>query len=771
MGAISAVTRRARLNVGGAVQGVGFRPFVYRLASRLELGGWVANDNAGVTIEVEGDAGRVDEFVRALRKQPPPLADVTKVSVQEAEPTGSHDFEIRASTAGGPPTAVLHPDEATCPKCVSEVLDPADRRYLYPFTNCTDCGPRYTIIEAVPFDRENTTMRAFEMCIACADEYADPSSRRFHAVANACPDCGPRLTLWDRAGEVVSDGQAALEEAAQRIKVGGIVALKGLGGFHLLVDAYNDEAVTALRKRKNREEKPFAVMCAAWPEVETLCAPSPGERRLLGSSAAPIVLLRRREDARSSLAASVAPANPYLGVMLPYTPLHHLVLAAVGRAVVATSGNVSDEPIVTDEKDALSRLGGIADLFLVHDRPIARPMDDSIVQEVGGQMMVLRRARGFAPMSLDTGGSGPAALALGGHLKSAVACMNGAGVFVGRHVGDLETDLARAEFRKSVSDTCEMRGTVPDVVVHDRHPDYYSTRYAQETGIPALPVQHHLAHVVGCAAENAVEGPFLGVAWDGAGYGDDATVWGGEFLSVDGADWQRAGYLRRFRLAGGEQAIREPRRAAAGVLHEMSGQAALADGTWAAGVFSENERDLIAAMLERGVNSPFTSSAGRLFDAVAAIVGLCARASFEGQAAMALEFAIAPGDGLPENARCAVRKEDGAWVADWQPTLSWVVDSSRRGLDPGVIARCFHDALAEAIVDVAGAVGQQQVVLSGGCFQNRYLSARALARLEEEGFTPFAHSRIPPGDGGLAFGQLCWLARLHAQAPRDQETR
>ena len=630
---------RLRIVVLGAVQGVGFRPFVYRLARTLALDGWVMNTPQGVRIEVEGEAADLATFLVRVERDRPPRAILQSLEPCWLDAVSYRGFEIRESEHGGAPTALVLPDIATCADCLADILDPSNRRYRYPFTTCTNCGPRFSIIDALPYDRGATSMRTFAMCPACLAEYHDPADRRFHAQPNACPVCGPALALWDADGGELARADAALHAAAAAIAAGAIVAVKGLGGFHLIVDARSVAAIARLRARKHREEKPFAVMMPALADVREYCDVSPLEARLLASPESPIVLLDRRRGGRAP-ADGVAPRTPTLGVMLPYTPLHHLLLAEVGGPIVATSGNLSDEPICTDETEAVSRLAGVADVFLVHDRPIVRHVDDSIVRVMAGRERVLRRARGYAPLPVRIGADGAPMAAMGGHLKNTVAVAAGRNVFLSQHIGDLESAASVDAFHHAVESLERLFDVRPACVAADAHPDYVSTRAAASSGRPVVTVQHHVAHVAACMAEHEIDGPVLGVSWDGTGSGTDGTIWGGEFLNVDGAEWSRFACLRPFRLPGGARAIREPRRSALGVLHAMGAldEARIALG----GAFTSGERALIERALDRGLNAPVTTSAGRLFDAVAALLGLGDRSTFEGQAAMALEGAIDP---------------------------------------------------------------------------------------------------------------------------------
>ncbi len=751
---------RLRLRLRGAVQGVGFRPFVYRLATELRLSGWVMNSPQGVLIEVEGDKQRLDGFLLRVERERPPRASIQSLESSFLDATGLTGFSIRDSDGSGATTAVVLPDIATCPDCLCEVFDPADRRYLYPFTNCTNCGPRFTIITALPYDRPNTTMARFSMCDPCRREYEDPENRRFHAQPNACPSCGPHLELWDGAGKVLSTHHEALLKAAGLIRSGRILALKGLGGFHLLVDARNHAAVLRLRERKHREEKPLALMMPSFESAKAYCQVSDLEARLLSSPECPIVLLERRSDpSLEPIAPEVAPRNPFLGVMLPYTPLHHILLRELDFPVVATSGNLSDEPICTDELEALERLGGVADCFLVHDRPIARHVDDSVARILLGRELILRRARGYAPLPIHLAQPLPPLLAVGAHLKNAVAASVGPEVFVSQHIGDLETTQAFDAFRSVIAGLATLYDLHSTAVAADAHPDYLSTSFALRAGLPVIRVQHHYAHVLSCMAENGLEGPCLGVAWDGTGYGLDGTVWGGEFLRPAAATFQRVAHLRTFRLPGGEQAIKEPRRAAIGLLYELFGDALFTGEEFApVRAFSPRERRVLQGILARQINAPRTSAAGRLFDAVAAILGLHLGPQFEGQAAMELEWARA-GFETDEAYPVRISAEPSTLVLDWEPLVWEVLADARSNMPVARIAARFHNALVEGILAVAEQVGEERVVLTGGCFQNRYLTERAVARLRAEGFRPYWHQRIPPNDGGIALGQIVAASR------------
>ncbi len=777
---------RLKIAVRGAVQGVGFRPFVFRLAHELKLTGWVNNSLQGVFLEVEGPRAVLEKFLLRLESEKPPRSFIQSLEASWLDTVGFKDFEIRPSEAGGSKTALVLPDIATCPDCRREIFDPADRRYRYPFANCTNCGPRFSIIESLPYDRANTSMKSFTMCPQCQAEYNDPANRRFHAQPNACPVCGPHLELWP-GGRVCENAESprshergydALLTAAQAIREGKIVAVKGLGGFHLMADARNDKAVRLLRKRKQREEKPFALMFPSLASVKAGCEVSPLEERLLSSPESPIVLLNRLKSAirnpQSTISSLVAPGNPCLGAMLPYTPLHHLLLAELGFPVIATSGNLSDEPICTDEREALERLGRIADVFLVHNRPIVRHVDDSIVRVMLDRELMLRRARGYAPLPItlnprpSTLDSRPI-LAVGAHLKNAIALSIGPQVFISQHIGDLETEQANHAFRRVIADFEKLYEARPQIVAADLHPDYLSTKFAREltdgaqgTARPAkyVGVQHHIAHVLSCMAENELSPPALGVSWDGTGYGTDGTIWGGEFFIVTDKSVERVAHLRPFRLPGGDQAVKEPRRVALGLLCEIFGDAVFERKDLAsAAAFSKTELTALKTLLAKKMNSPVTSSMGRLFDAVASLVNLRQQIRFEGQAAMELEFAL-DGVNTDEAYSSSLVTRHSPLVLDWSPMIEAILSDVKGGATIGEISAKFHNALAEAIIAVAKHCGQNRVVLSGGCFQNRYLTERAVRRLQAEGFRPCWHQRLPPNDGGIALGQVIAALRL-----------
>lgn len=770
--------REARgIVVEGVVQGVGFRPWVHRLATAGGLGGYVRNDAAGVRIRVEGDVTALEGFLDSLAN-PPPLARVDRVRVHRTRPRGLSGFRILASRVAGDRTALVPPDTATCPACLKELFDPADRRYRHPFLNCTHCGPRLTIVRAVPYDRRRTTMASFRMCGACRREYEDPSDRRFHAQPTACPDCGPRLELLDASGRRLAQAARAADRgdpaadrdplllAVEALQEGRILAVKGLGGWHLACDATSAAAVARLRERKAREAKPLAIMARDVSAVRELCRLDAAEEALLRSPRAPIVLLEKRPD--HAVADEVAPGDPRLGVMLPYTPLHHLLLAEASRPLVMTSGNPSGEPIAYRDEDALRRLSGIADLFLTHDRPIHTRADDSVWRVCRGVRMPIRRSRGWVPEPVELPVSAPVPLlAFGGHLKNTFCFVRGKAAFPSQHLGDLETPEALQAFREGLDHYARLLDVRPAAVAHDLHPGYLSTAEARERaarhGLEQIPVQHHHAHVAGCLAEHGHSGSAIGVAFDGTGYGSDGTVWGGEVLVADLVGFERAAHLRPVPLPGGEAAVRQPWRMAAAHLRAATDRRHGAERRLRAAV-GEARWDGVLQVLERPTLSPPTSSVGRLFDAVAALLDLCLFSRYEGEAAMAVERAADPAaEGTyPVALSRSVDTSESRWIWDPAPILHALLSDLEDGRTVGTVAGRFHNTLVDAVVELCGRIGRERgletVALTGGCFQNGLLTARAATALEAEGFRVLLHRRLPPNDGGLSYGQAAVAA-------------
>ena len=740
------------------MQGVGFRPFVHAIAHRLGLSGMVGNDATGVFIEIEGPAALVGRFQEALAREAPPLAVIEGISARPVPPTGGQGFFIAGSVCGGQARTFVSPDIATCDDCLSELADPGDRRYRYPFVNCTNCGPRFTIVRGVPYDRPFTTMAGFPMCARCAAEYRDPADRRFHAQPICCPECGPVLRLTDPGGNPLPG--EPIVAAARLLQTGRIVAIKGLGGYHLAVDATSEESAAKLRARKHREDKPFAVMVADLTGATRLCEISGPARDLLTGPSRPITLLPRR--GHCPIAASVAPGNHDLGLVLPYTPLHHLLASEVPQYVL-TSGNVSDEPIAFTDEEAFARLGGIADAFLTHDRPIHMRTDDSVIRAGRGRVIPLRRSRGLAPRPLTLPVAAKrAVLGCGAELKNTFCLADGRHAFVSQHIGDLENYETLRSFTGGIEHLRRLFGISPQVVVHDLHPEYLSTKYALGLeGVELLGVQHHHAHIASCLADNGVDDRVIAVAFDGLGYGTDRTLWGGEFLLADLRDFTRAGHLVPVPLPGGTAAIREPWRMAAAYLdaagHAEFGTLTARHGDrWAA----------VVTMARCGLNAPLTSSAGRLFDAVAAILGIRDAVTFEGQAAIELEQCADPSvlDAYPVR----ISGNEPFLVHGTDLVQAVLADLGARVPVPVIAAR-FHNGVAELIVTACvrlrACTGIDVVALSGGVFQNQFLLGRAVPALEEQGLQVLTHRHVPPNDAGISLGQVAIAAARDHAAP------
>ncbi|MGN6392383.1 MAG: carbamoyltransferase HypF, partial [Gemmatimonadales bacterium] len=756
-GVAASSARRLRVRVEGVVQGVGFRPHVYRLASELGLAGFVLNDELGVLLEIEGEPAALERFLARLAAGAPPLARIERVHPEHIPPIGDVGFQIVASRRLGAGSTPISPDMATCAECLAELFDPADRRFRYPFINCTNCGPRFTIVRGVPYDRPLTAMAGFAMCAQCAAEYHDPASRRFHAQPNACPECGPRARLVDRDGLDMAPAGDPVHVAATSIMAGSIVAVKGIGGFHLACRADHEAAVAALRSRKHREEKPFALMVPDLDSARALVRLGAEEETLLESRARPIVLCACRGDA--PVAPSVAPRLRELGVMLPYTPLHFLLLADVGVPLVMTSGNVSDEPIAYHDEDARRRLGGIADLLLVHDRPIETRTDDSVVRTTstpdGHRAVVLRRSRGHVPGSLALPAETRPLLACGAELKSTFCLARGRDAWLGHHIGDLKNLETLESFREGVALFERLFAVEPEVVAHDLHPDYLSTRYALERdGSRRVAVQHHHAHLAACLAEHGEIGKAIGAIYDGAGYGPDGTIWGGELLFGGVAGFERVGHLRPVRLPGGDRAAREPWRMACAWLAVVLGREP--DVPFALrGCVDSRQWHAMAELARTGVASPVTTSMGRLFDAAAALIGVRGITSYEGQAAIELE-AIADGHETARYSLGVGEAADGIVVDPGEMILALARDAAA-GVAPGVMAARVHNAIAgattEAVARLAESCGTQLAVLSGGVFQNRRLLERTRECLSAAGLRVLTPERVPPNDAGIAYGQ------------------
>jgi hydrogenase maturation protein HypF len=750
--------KRIRVHITGIVQGVGFRPFVYRLAASLRLTGWVMNTPAGVLLETQGPREKLQRFVRDLRDQAPPLAVIHGVCSEEIAPAEEEGFAVRSSGGGGEEVAIA-PDGHVCADCLTELFDPTDRRYRYPFINCTNCGPRYSIIRGVPYDRPLTTMATFVMCAACRAEYENPAHRRFHAQPNACPDCGPRLRLLDKQGREMSGEPLAV--AVDLLQKGRILAVKGLGGYHLAVDAENEPAVAELRRRKQRDQKPFALMA---PDLAALAdyAECDGiAEKLLQGPERPIVLLPKRYPNR--IASLVAPGNGYFGVMLPYTPLHHLLLRDRFGALVMTSGNLADEPICFRDEEALTRLAHIADFFLTHDRQIHVRNDDSVIRVFRDQPVFLRRSRGYAPRPVTLPARQRSVLAVGAELKGTVCLTRGDKAFLSQHLGDLKNVATLDSLEETVRHLKGILKIRPELVAHDLHPDYFSTTWARERcDLPTIPVQHHHAHLASCMAENGLEGEVIGVIFDGTGFGTDGTVWGGEFLVGGYERFERRGHLLQMPLPGGDAAIREPWRMALAWLHGLFGDGTFQHALHCTAAVAPADRPLVLRMLEKRINSPLTSSCGRLFDAVASLLGVRQTVAYEGQAAIELE-ALAETSATIETYPFRLVETGDRTVLDFSAMLCDLLWELAQDRPRGDLARRFHNTLAAGATSmcekIRAAGGLDRVVLSGGVFQNRLLSEGLCTELEERGFQVFTQRLVPPNDGGLALGQAIIAGR------------
>lgn len=746
---------RIRYLFTGIVQGVGFRPFIYRLARRHDLAGWVRNHSAGVYAEVEGNPDHVADFIHDVMATPPPMAEVHIAQTWELPPQSESGFVILGSEQSPAKKALITPDIATCDDCLAEMKNATDRRHHYPFINCTNCGPRLTIIRDIPYDRQRTSMACFPLCPLCQKEFDDPANRRFHAQPNACPICGPVLRLLDQKGQEISGGGTPWQEAVTLLRQGAVFAIKGLGGFHLAVDAENDAAVQNLRQRKHRPEKPLAVMAPDIEAVRHFAHINEEEERLLVSPQRPIVLLRQRQG--NDLAPSIAPGMDTVGIMLPYTPLHHLLFAdGFLTALVLTSANKTDEPICIANREAIERLQGIADYFLVHNRDILIRCDDGVAAVYAGEAMLLRRSRGLTPKPLALATSLPPVLALGAQMKGQICLLRENEAFISPHIGDLETPLARDFFHDNIALLENITECHLDTIACDLHPDYYSSHAASKMAAKTvIPVQHHHAHIVSCLAENQVTEPVLGLAMDGTGLGTDGRIWGGEFLLADAISFQRLGHFRYFLLPGGEQAIRQPWRIGASLLfsafasswQEMAARLSLLPLGFPA--------SSLHTIMEQRLNCPETSSLGRLFDGVAAILGIRSQVSFQGQAAMELEVRANRGKGviLPYE----IVKEEEIFILDYRPMIRALVDNVVFGASIADQAASFHQTVVAAMTDmaerIAKATGIRRLALSGGCFQNRILLEGCLASLAKAGFTALRHRQVPTNDGGIALGQ------------------
>ena len=754
--------KRKLLRVYGIVQGVGFRPYVYRIATSLGLRGFVRNDTLGVEIEIEGDEEKIETFKRRLYSECPPAASIDRLVEEETDVRGDASFIILESSSGRERETLISPDLATCPDCLRELFDPGDRRFRYPFINCTNCGPRYTIIEDVPYDRPNTTMRKFEMCPECRAEYENPADRRFHAQPNACPVCGPEVWLVEGNGVKIQVGDP-IKAAARFIQEGKIIALKGLGGFHVACDATNDNVVKRLRALKKRGDKPFALMAPDLETVERLCFLSDKERELLTSPKCPILLLEAREEAWKVISRDVAPRNRYIGFMLPYTPLHHLLLRETKRPLVMTSGNLRDESIIKDNDVALEKLSGIADYFLLHNRDIATRIDDSVARVIDGKEILIRRARGYvpAPISLPFT-SDKEILALGPMMKSTLCFLRGQRAFLSQYLGDNDIYDNYLYLLEIMERLKKLFGFKPELVVHDLHPDYPTTRLAGEMELPALAVQHHEAHLASVLAEKGlVDDEVLGVAFDGTGYGRDGRIWGGEFFAGKTGNFERIAHIAYFPLPGGEKAIEEPWRIALALLKEVLGEEAL-ETPWAAKLRTNHNLEAVLRLAETERLSPLTSSAGRLFDGVSSLLSIRHRITYEAQAAIELEMAADPE--VKDSYEPLFTESEGHLILDVKALVAEVYDDILRGTPVPVIAARFHNWFVSEVLRVAEFVRDdrriEKVVLSGGAFQNRFLLERTINALKENRFKVYFNEKVPINDGGVSLGQAYTAAVL-----------
>jgi hydrogenase maturation protein HypF len=774
--------------IHGIVQGVGFRPFVYRLAHELDMTGWVRNTPGGVEIEIQGTAARLDTFEDALRNRLPPLALISS-HVRSDIPIGDDRAFTIFPSGTGMANIQIAPDSALCSDCLRELFDPTDRRYRYPFITCTNCGPRYSIITGIPYDRPKTTMAGFPLCPECLREYQDPFDRRFHAQPIACHVCGPQVSLLTSTGEKIATQDDAVLQTIELLKNGAILAIKGIGGYHLAADACNNDAVARLRERKKRDEKPFAVMAANSGTARELALMNEMEERLLSSPEAPIIIVRKRPDI--PLSAMIAPNNGWLGLMLPYAPLHHLLFQGTGNrdqgsarttdspvhrspftvphsftALVMTSGNISDEPVAYEDHDALQRLAGIADYFLIHDRPIHIRSDDSVMRVFQGRPLFYRRARGYAPRAVTLPFEVQPLVAAGAELKSAICLADGNRAILSQHIGDLQNRSTLDSYSHTVTHLSDILEIKPGLIASDLHPDYLSSRFAEDSGLPLIHVQHHHAHLASCMAENGLEGDVIGIIFDGTGYGSDGTIWGGEFLVGCYDSYRRAGHFRPVQLPGGDAAVREPWRMAMSYLYQALGKAAFTINHPVAGHLSEQERTLFAQMLRRGINSPLTSSCGRLFDAAAALLDVRHIVSYDGQGAIELEALAELAEDVCQSGGYSykiVPSNEKPLQLDFSTMFSEILGDLDAHIEISAIAHRFHRTIASATTEmclhISGSTGLDRIILSGGVFQNRLLSEMIYTALTSKGLTVFTHRLVPPNDGGIALGQAAIAGR------------
>lgn len=770
--------------IKGIVQGIGFRPFIYNLATELGLKGWVNNSAEGVTIQVELNSVKLDIFVDRIKADKPLQSEIYSLEIKRLNWVGYQEFIIKSSDSinNVKKSAIVLPDLSTCQKCLREIFDPQNRRYRYPFTNCTDCGPRYSIIKDLPYDRLSTTMSKFKMCVECEKEYHNPKNRRFHAQPNACQKCGPKLELWDKKGNCLASFDEALKQSCELIREGKILAIKGLGGFHLIVDAGNNEAVKILRKRKNRPHKALAVMYPNLEQIKVDCLVSNIEKDILLSPASPIILLKKisklntfnQEEFLSInnhniICEEVAPKNKYLGVMLPYTPLHHLLLKELNFPLIATSGNQKNEPICIDELEALTRLNSLADYFLIHNRPIFRAVDDSIVRVIDNQIMILRRGRGYAPLPIKLEDSqrekSQKILALGGHLKNTIAIAFNQKIFSSQHIGDLDNPETIKAYKNTINNLSKIYGFKPDLIVCDAHPDYFSREYAEELSndkkaqIPIIQVQHHLAHIFATIAEHNLKLPLLGIAWDGTGYGLDNTIWGGEFFYISDREIKRIASFLPFPLIGGNQAILQPKRIGLALLNSVyKNLGNIPKNLPIIDSYTPQQLKNFQTIIDNKINTPLTSSVGRLFDGVASLLNIIDNITFEGQAAMELEFLVRDINSDKTYTFDWQYNQNRCNYIHWQSMIKEIVNDYLRKESLSLIATKFHFTLVEIIKQISQAVGIKNIVLSGGCFQNKFLLENTINMLRLNKFNPYWSQKIPINDGGLSVGQIAFIA-------------
>lgn len=747
---------RENIIIKGIVQGVGFRPFIHKLVQNYNLSGWVLNSNQGVEMDVEGKTEELNNFISDIKDKLPPLARIENIEVNQLPLIGYKGFSIKKSITKEENGFVLvSPDISICEDCLQELFDPRNQRFRYPFVNCTNCGPRFTIIKDIPYDRGKTTMRVFEMCPQCQSEYENIEDRRYHAQPNACADCGPQVSLYQNKRKLESVGP--IEKAVKLLKEGKIGAIKGLGGFHLACDATNNKAVAKLRRLKNREAKPFAIMSFNLEKIKKYCKLGKKEEEWLINRARPIVLLKKKED--SLISSLVAPRNNYLGVMLPYTPLHYLLLKDNFTALIMTSGNIADQPIIGDNQEALEKLDSIADFFLLHNRDIFNRCDDSVLKIINSDNMFFRRSRGYVPYPIILDFKLKEVLALGGELKNTISFSKENYVFLSQYLGDLKSVETLSFLKKSIASLKKMFRINPEIIACDLHPDYLSTQYAEEIGakkgLKVVKVQHHHAHIVSCMVENNIKEKVIGVAYDGTGYGDDGKIWGGEFLLCDLKEYLRVGHLKYCSLPGGDKAIMEPWRMTYSYLYSIYGPKAKTLDINFIQRMDYDKLSIIEKMIDKNINSPLTSSCGRLFDAISSLIGIRDEISYEGQAAMELESFCA--SGIKERYKFCIYKEGMEFIIDPQEIFIEIIKDLKEGIDKKIMAAKFHNTVAEFTLNLCGKIrensGINKIALSGGVFQNKYLTEKVVSLLEDKGFKVYTQSKVPPNDGGISLGQ------------------